>query len=488
MKRLNASFFLSVALAALLSATPTYAQWQVPSNSVPVGRGTGTGFNSAAPGAAGQVLTSNGASADPSFKSLPNLDTRINVRAYGALGNSNGTHGNGNDDTAAIQAAINAAAAQKNAQNQTGGVVYLPCGTYRITASLSGANPDTSYHFKGDGACSQIYNDSSAPASTLVFNPPTNSGCCVAPGFSIEDVYFIRPYNPNVSAYAIQLANLSNPVFRNLTINGYGRGISLQASYGPKILSSVFSNFQGTALNCTLDESCNNANIWGNSIYFVGNDISEASLKIGPGAASCLQNANNVSLIGNNIEKSYSGPQFNGVCGATLQDSYISENTTHPFLFTSSLNRAIKITGNYFALSVAGGGTLPLSNVTGVDFGPNYWFNQSLSYGANLASIGWSGYQNLANGATLAGYCSETTNCSYMGNGWLRQWGYTTTSGNTAAVTFPIPCPNQGPSEVNTTSGSGSNMTTWYSATTKTGMSVWTSASTGAVAWSITCK
>lgn len=60
-------------VASLLVAFPAAAQWQVPNNAVPLGRGAGvTGFGSAAPGAAGSPLVSNGATLDPSFQLLPN--------------------------------------------------------------------------------------------------------------------------------------------------------------------------------------------------------------------------------------------------------------------------------------------------------------------------------------------------------------------------------------------------------------------------------
>lgn len=56
----------------LFAAAPAFAQWQVPTHSVPVGEGIGvTGFNSAVPSAAGLPLVSNGAAADPSFQATP---------------------------------------------------------------------------------------------------------------------------------------------------------------------------------------------------------------------------------------------------------------------------------------------------------------------------------------------------------------------------------------------------------------------------------
>lgn len=58
-------------IAALLVCTPALAQWQVPTNSVPIGRGSGAqGFKFAAPGVSGLPLTSAGASVDPAFGQL----------------------------------------------------------------------------------------------------------------------------------------------------------------------------------------------------------------------------------------------------------------------------------------------------------------------------------------------------------------------------------------------------------------------------------
>lgn len=60
----------AVASAAFFYIGTASAQWQTPDHSVPVGRGSGTGFKFAAPGAAGQTLVSNGASSDPSFQAI----------------------------------------------------------------------------------------------------------------------------------------------------------------------------------------------------------------------------------------------------------------------------------------------------------------------------------------------------------------------------------------------------------------------------------
>lgn len=60
-----------VALLALFIVAPAFAQWQVPSHTVPIGRGAGvTGFNSAAVATAGRLFLDQGASTDPAFKVL----------------------------------------------------------------------------------------------------------------------------------------------------------------------------------------------------------------------------------------------------------------------------------------------------------------------------------------------------------------------------------------------------------------------------------
>lgn len=64
-------------IAAFLAVQPAFAQYQVQSHGVPIGRGGGVaGFGVAAPGSPGSVLTSNGPNADPSMQSLP---TNVNA-------------------------------------------------------------------------------------------------------------------------------------------------------------------------------------------------------------------------------------------------------------------------------------------------------------------------------------------------------------------------------------------------------------------------
>jgi hypothetical protein len=63
---------LAVASAAFfIACAPVAAQWQVPEHSIAIGRGTGTGFNSVAPGPNGSLLQSQGVDSDPAYTTFP---------------------------------------------------------------------------------------------------------------------------------------------------------------------------------------------------------------------------------------------------------------------------------------------------------------------------------------------------------------------------------------------------------------------------------
>lgn len=93
----------------------------------------------------------------------------INVKAHGAIGN--GT----TDDTAAIQASI-------NALPSGGGVVYLPSGTYKITSALTIVSD---IFLRGAGANATIIKQTSTTAHGIY--------ALTARRMSFEDLQILGP-------------------------------------------------------------------------------------------------------------------------------------------------------------------------------------------------------------------------------------------------------------------------------------------------------
>jgi hypothetical protein len=128
---------------------------------------TKLGYSASTPATSGYVLTALG-SGQSSWQAPTGGsggDAFINVKnsPYNAVGNGS------NDDTSAIQAAINAALAT----NQGTGTVYFPAGTYKITAALNctsatGTSGGYGVILRGDGhrATRILKNSSFGPAVT----------------------------------------------------------------------------------------------------------------------------------------------------------------------------------------------------------------------------------------------------------------------------------------------------------------------------------
>lgn len=100
-------------------------------------------FTQAGSGAVSRTLTSK-------------LRDVVSVKDFGAVGDNNGTTGNGTNDRAAIQAAITYALT-------VGAEVYVPAGRYRVgsglTADMSAVSATVQFHFsmRGDGAGQSMF-------------------------------------------------------------------------------------------------------------------------------------------------------------------------------------------------------------------------------------------------------------------------------------------------------------------------------------------
>lgn len=149
------NLFRLTALAAavfIAACQPAAAQWQTQSNSVPIGRGGGTtGFDSAAPGAAGVPLTSNGPVSKPTFTPVQNAGI--------APGAANTTKGSLNGTTTGDLAMVSCTAAYQITQFilgtgwQCGTLPVMPSRAIAATLNLSAfsAVVTLGYALPGDG-------------------------------------------------------------------------------------------------------------------------------------------------------------------------------------------------------------------------------------------------------------------------------------------------------------------------------------------------
>jgi hypothetical protein len=352
--------FASLAILLALCG-PAAAQWQVPDHAAPIGRGAGIGFRSAGPCAAGQFLAyMAGPSADPSCVTKD----FVSVKDYGAVGNSNGTHGNGQDDSAAFAAALN---------NAPSGNVHVPCGTYRLGSSVVVTGVGSKYRLHGEGWCSKIFLDSAtATDGAFAFQPASFCVECVV-------VHGLNFLNPNVSGQSGILLNnelfavISNNIFQGSNTKF---GAFLTTSYGPRFIGNTFLDAGGTLLGTAGDASLNNAVIWRNRVAGSGAGFSSYGLELNCGDAF------NLSVLGNDIELNFGGVKFTNCRSVDFSDNYV-ENSTNQNLLFAGANNSFTIRNNLFGLSASNS----ISNITKMVFGANSLFSSAFTFTATALGV-----------------------------------------------------------------------------------------------------
>lgn len=155
----------------------------------------------------------------------------VNVKDYGAKGD--GT----TDDTAAVQAAINAA----ELKYYQGGTVFFPAGVYKITGSgLIHNASDTSLTILGEGPSSTLLSFTGTGTCLTIDTPPSNvsyfsmkgvqfGGNYTNNGFWIKNYVnngLIESCNFSAFQYAIKLGDVYATTFINCNFRNYTCGIT----------------------------------------------------------------------------------------------------------------------------------------------------------------------------------------------------------------------------------------------------------------------
>lgn len=225
---------VSSALAGLIIFNAqALAQWQVPNHSTPIGRGPGvTGFNSAAPGAAGGVLTSNGTGSDPTFQPASPAGVPFSLC-------------NGSDQTTYMQAILDSAAkgafvpeglicasqigivipAGKSLEIGNGGEIKKFGSSNNVLIDAGGDNVSLIAH--GTGAV----NMNSDPLGNVSFRANGVSGLLIDgvnfKNGTLHDVYFQEVTNSKVINNSfINNAYFSNFIAYNLTTSSANLAVS----------------------------------------------------------------------------------------------------------------------------------------------------------------------------------------------------------------------------------------------------------------------
>jgi parallel beta-helix repeat protein len=198
----------------------------------------------------------------------------INVLDYGAVGDSNGTPGNGTDNTVAIQAAVTAA-------GSTGKIVFLPVGTYRITAPINFTGDTNKFGFHGESNLQTIiYADftSDTKRAALSLNNTTGTRAYV----SFKNFRLQGKNDVNTSGIYCNWTGSFSQI-KDVFINAFYNGIVIANDYQMKIdqciVTSCLNN--GLQVGYEIDDitigACNNNTVLGglygsnkaNGIYFI---------------------------------------------------------------------------------------------------------------------------------------------------------------------------------------------------------------------------
>ena len=389
----------------------------------------------------------------------------VSVKDFGAKGD--GT----TDDTASIQAAINLACTY-------GGNVYLPAGTYKISAALvfsmnSGViDPFKRPSMSGDGmAATTIYQTANANGIEVIGYDPQPAGYCLFQdftlygyqknklGFALKDIAFVTINNVYLAGWSTGLygANVLSSTFNDLVIRFNDGGFYFEPnaafgfvsepnaitmsnctvgnndSYGGKVIGAGTFNYTGGSIEANGFGTDLSSAKWGLAIVDAGGKIAQQS--------ACAFNITGVYFEGNGgqaqfqVQQTVSRPGITGVLNAC---SFTVLGTSYPqqqvYLAASSPSFAFPITfegcGWAGLLSYTPSAGRPTINNVGNDF-------KLAIVGANFYSAVdqyKQGAPNRFEGVVEAAVYADLTGTPISGGGGAGTLQSVLTAGNTSTL------------------------------------------------------
>lgn len=267
----------------------------------------------------------------------------FNVKDHGAIGNG------ATDDTAAIQATINLASA-------TGGIVFLPSGTYNLSSSLTLANNIT---IAGAGWGSTFIQQNSttssafvqADASTIRFQSIRINGPGSGTGYGIRFTTSVSSNTPYISmedvfinGFGVDGINISLPLscaFTRVVVRNCG-------AYG---FNMVGVNLP-TASAVTFQSCYANGNTTGGiRLFRVAGASLTACTVISSTTGFLVDSSDGVALVGCATQSCNNGVSFSTAIGCSVVDYFNYDNKGIGIRATSnstpvSIYNAVELTPN----------------------------------------------------------------------------------------------------------------------------------------------
>lgn len=383
-------------------------------------------------------------SSAPSNQFATGIDTSGNVTyaprpqlyasSFGVLANSNGTHGNGADDTAAIQSAVDAAGA-------IGADLIFPRGICRITSTINLSSTNRIYRLRGVGYASQIFNDATAATPTFTASYPGGSApISLLPCVSIEGLNFIQPNNSAVGNCAVLVTGNQHFRFVGNYVSSNYIGIYATTSYSPEIIGNTFTSMANNAVLLAADSTANGLQFVGNRLFANGITTSVAAVNIGGPATA-------VNFIGNDIESNYAGVQFSGAINSMVfTGNFIEAHTSHNVYFSTTAQK-VTMTNNDFG--GAGATTLDMANSTVANNSGSAWtvtwsgsstgnvaYNNPAGWATPPSSVSLSGGNVATNALSVAAPTTKTANYT-VDSGTAKDFSVIFNGAGSLTVTLP---------------------------------------------------